>query len=305
MKITVNGQEYSDDGSAVRDMQGYGFQTWLLPMLFDAVTEFGRHKNKIRNGNFSVNQRAVSGVVTLSAGAYGHDGWKAGSSGCTYTFATSGNVTTITILAGSLLQVIEGGFLFTATHCLSWSGTAQGKIGTGNYSVSGVTGSATGGTNLTIEFNAGTLSKVQFEEGIAATQYEVRRPDEELDFNQFYLRPLPVTNQGGLLDGAHYATAYIEATVIFQTMRAAPSLVTSGAPVTWCAGPPGANQAAAYDYAAGAWTTITGALNISIFAASKSSILLRYQAATSFSGGTGLVRLNLGIVNPYLLSAEL
>ena len=65
-------------------------------------------KNRIINGQLNINQRGVSGTVTLAAGAYGHDRFKGGASGCTYTFATSGNVTTLTISAGSLIQVIEG-----------------------------------------------------------------------------------------------------------------------------------------------------------------------------------------------------
>ena len=75
-------------------------------------------KNAIINGNFAVNQRAVSGTVTLAAGAYGHDRFKAGASGCTYTFATANNITTLTISAGSLIQVIEGNNLFTGTYTL-------------------------------------------------------------------------------------------------------------------------------------------------------------------------------------------
>lgn len=132
------------------------------------------NKNKLRNGDFSINQRAVSGTVTLAANAYGHDGWKAGASGCTYTFATVINVTTITISAGSLIQVIEGIYLQSGTHTLSWGGTAQGKIGAGAYSASGVTGTAVGGTNLNIEFGTGTLRFVQFEWGTVATYFEFR-----------------------------------------------------------------------------------------------------------------------------------
>lgn len=65
------------------------------------------NRNKIINGNFNINQRKVSGTVTLSAGVYGHDRWKAGASGCTYTFSASGGVTTIDITAGSLVQIVE------------------------------------------------------------------------------------------------------------------------------------------------------------------------------------------------------
>jgi len=142
--------------------------------------------NAIINGNFQVNQRAVSGTVTLAAGAYGHDRWKAGASGCTYTFATSNNVTTLTISAGSLIQVIEGLNLYSGTYTLSWTGTAQGKIGAGSYAGSGVTGTAVGGTNLNIEFNTGTVSLVQFEQGSVATPFERRPYGTELALCQRY-----------------------------------------------------------------------------------------------------------------------
>jgi hypothetical protein len=143
-------------------------------------------RNAIINGNFAINQRAVTGTVTLAAGAYGHDRWKAGSSGCTYTFATSGNVTTLTISAGSIIQVIEGSNLYNETYVLSWTGTAQGKIGAGSFAASGVTGSATGGTNLSIEFNTGTVSLVQFEAGSVATPFERRPIGTELALCQRY-----------------------------------------------------------------------------------------------------------------------
>ena len=143
-------------------------------------------KNVIINGNFGINQRGVSGTVTLAAGAYGHDRWKAGASGCTYTFATTNNVTTLTISSGSLIQVIEGLNLYSGTYTLSWTGTAQGKIGAGSYAGSGVTGTAVGGTNLNIEFNTGTVSLVQFEQGSVATPFERRPFGTELALCQRY-----------------------------------------------------------------------------------------------------------------------
>lgn len=136
--------------------------------------QLGGFKNKVINSNFAINQRDVSGTVTLAAGAYGHDRWKAGSSGCTYTFATVNNVTTLTITAGTLVQVIEGLNLQSGTHILTWTGTAQGRIGSGAYGASGVTGTAVGGTNQSIEFSTGTISKVQYEEGSIATPFEHR-----------------------------------------------------------------------------------------------------------------------------------
>ena len=148
-------------------------------------------KNKIINGNFLINQREVSGTVTLAHGVYGHDRFKGGSSGATYTFATSANVTTITITAGSLIQVVEGSNLQSGTHVLSWTGTAQGKIGGGSYAASGVTGTATGGSNLSIEFNTGTISKVQLEEGSTATAFDHRLVGHELVLCQrYYSQPV-------------------------------------------------------------------------------------------------------------------
>ena len=148
--------------------------------------QMGGQKNKVINGNFSINQRSVSGTVTLAAGAYGHDRWKAGSSGCTYNFSTTENVTTLTITAGTLVQVIEGLNLQSGTHILTWIGTAQGRIDSGAYGASGITGTAVGGTNQSIEFSTGTVSKVQYEEGTIATPFEHRPIGLELELCQRY-----------------------------------------------------------------------------------------------------------------------
>lgn len=177
-------------------------------------------KNRLINGNFGINQRGVSGTVTLAAGAYGHDRFKAGASGCTYTFATSNNVTTLTISSGSLQQVVEGLNLETGTYALSWTGTAQGKIGAGSYGASGVTGSITGGTNTTVEFNTGTLSLVQLEKGSTATSFDYRPYGTELQLCQRYFQL-----SGGA--GRSVATATIEVLAPFNPpMRAAPSSPT-------------------------------------------------------------------------------
>lgn len=164
------------------------------------------NRNIVINGNFSINQRVVSGTVSLSAGSYGHDRWKAGSSGCTYTFSTTNNITTLTITAGSLIQVIEGNNLISDTYCLSWSGTAQGKIGAGSYGATGITGSATGGTDLNIEFNTGTISLVQLEKNLAPTPFEHRFYNNELALCQrYYYKTFPqatVPAQNAGVDGA-------------------------------------------------------------------------------------------------------
>ena len=170
----VDGRDVSVDGTKLDGIESEATKT--------------SRKNVLINGNFAINQRGVSGTVILSAGEYGHDRFKAGASGCTYTFATSAGITTLTITAGSLQQIIEGDNLETATYILSWTGTSQGKIGAGAYSSSGVTGSVTGGSNLTIEWNTGTLSLTQLEKGSAATDFERRSIGEELALCKRYYR---------------------------------------------------------------------------------------------------------------------
>lgn len=147
-------------------------------------TAYG-YRNVLLNPNFTINQDVVSGTVILTAGQYGHDGWKAGSSGCTYTFAKVDNVTVLTISAGSLMQVIEGINLRSALYYLTWVGTATGKIAGGSYAASGVTGIATGGTNMQVEFSTGTLSLVQCERG-EVTPFEFRPIQLELFFAMRY-----------------------------------------------------------------------------------------------------------------------
>lgn len=168
-----------------------------------AVLGLDGGRNVVHNGCFRINQRSVTGTVTLAAGQYGHDRWRAGAAGCTYTFATSGGVTTITIGAGSLQQVIEGVDLQTDTYILSWAGTAQGKFGAGSYGLSGMSAPVTGGANLVLEFATGTLSNVQLEHGSARTPFETRSIAAEGALCRRFLRVagrgsfLPVQVSGG------------------------------------------------------------------------------------------------------------
>lgn len=138
----------------------------------NGFTKSQSYRNRLRNGVFGVNQRAVSGTVTLAAGAYGHDGWKAGAAGCTYTFSGS----TITITAGSLTQVVEDRDVEGGPYWLSWAGTATGRLNSaGAYAASGIGGTLTAATSAFVEFSLGTLSAIQLEPGSVATPFE-RRP---------------------------------------------------------------------------------------------------------------------------------
>jgi hypothetical protein len=148
-------------------------------------------KNRIIDGGFIINQRVYTSGTSLSAGSYGHDRWKAGSGGGTYTF-TQGSLgvnTTVTITAGTLVQVIEGCNLAEGgTYVLSWTGTAQGRLNGGTYGSSGtvtVTG-WTAGANLIVEFNTGTLGSVQLEAGSTATSFDYRPYGTELSLCQRY-----------------------------------------------------------------------------------------------------------------------
>lgn len=186
-------------------------------------TESGSgYQNVVINGDININQRGVSGTVTLAAGAYGHDMWKAGASGCSYTFAPIGGITTITILSGSLVQIIEGASLETDTYCLSWSGTAQGKIGAGEYGASGIAGSATGGANLSIEFSTGTLTKVKLEQGAIVTPYRKMPSVDQLKLCQriYYRRNLSQYETVGLISVvAEYCSLFLSLPVEMRLLN--------------------------------------------------------------------------------------
>lgn len=184
------------------------------------------NRNLIINGAFSQNQGGVSGTVVLGAGSYGHDQWKAGAGGCTYTFSTTGINTTITITAGTLVQPIEGSGIEGGNYVMSWSGTAQGKIGAGSFGATGVAATGvTGGTNLNVEFGTGTLTRVQFERGTLATPYERRLYGTELALCQRYYQRL---NQGAGAEmvGVGFFQSAVMAfiPIKFPPMRAAPTI---------------------------------------------------------------------------------
>lgn len=189
-------------------------------------------RNKIINGRFAFNQRGVSGTVTRAAGLYGHDRWKAGAGGCTYTFATSGNTTTITITAGTLMQVIEGANLDSGSHTLSWTGTAQGRVDSGSYGASGVVGTAVAGTNQTVEFGTGTLTNVQYEYGTTATAFETRQYGIEDYLCKRYYEKVGGNVSGEIVCVAGLPSAGYYATIIvpYVAKRVAPTVSVIG---TW------------------------------------------------------------------------
>lgn len=138
-------------------------------------------RNIISNPLFTINQRVKTGTVVLAAGQYGHDRWKAGASGCTYSFAFGNGAYSINITAGSLMQAIPGQDFWgrPGDYVLSWSGTAEGRINSGTYDVSGVpTATITGSGTTTIEFRGGNLARPQLERDFV-TDFSARNESEE------------------------------------------------------------------------------------------------------------------------------
>jgi hypothetical protein len=198
-------------------------------------------RNKVINGNFAINQRAVSGTVTLAAGVYGHDGWKAGAAGATYTFSTSAGVTTLNISAGSLQQVIRGVDLRTQTYIMTWGGSAHGKIGAGSYDTAGVTSSVTGGSDLTIEFNTGTLSSVQFEPGDVESPFEDRIDDAEMILCLRRFERMEIGDAGWFASGFCDTTTLAQAPFGFFPKIAAPTITFGDSVSDWYVRHPIAN----------------------------------------------------------------
>ena len=131
------------------------------------------NKNILDNAAGQINQLSVSGTVTLSAGETGHDRWVAGASGCTYTFSTTNNITTFTISAGSLIQVVRSERIKPGDHSLSWSGTSQGRFDSDSYADSSITKNLAGSADITVEFDTGTLSQPKLEIGDTNTAFEI------------------------------------------------------------------------------------------------------------------------------------
>jgi hypothetical protein len=223
-------------------------------------------KNKIINGNFIVNQRVYVTNTETASGVYTHDRWKAGSSGCKYTFTTANVPTTITIPASdSLIQVIEGINLETATYTVSWSGTSQGKEAGGTYADSGFTVSCTAGTNLTLEFDDGTLTNVQMEKGSVATPYEHRLYGDELARCQRYYQQFADRHMGLT---ASSSQTYTGGASLMVEMRAIPTLEAGS-------------------FAVGGGSTGTPALNQNPTAATSSTeFAMIYNSAANWNTAT-------------------
>jgi collagen triple helix repeat protein len=247
-------QRYNDGGASIGAVMTFTRASALATVAGDPTAPLGiatkqyvdaqivtaaRYLNYADNSGFLINQRAYASGTALAVGVYGHDRWKAGAGGCTYTFAqSSGPSTTITITAGTLQQVVEGASLAGGNYMLSWTGTAQGRVGAGSYAASPVTLSGiAAGANTTIEFNAGTLGQVKLDAGSVVTGWMAEPAQQNLARCQrFY------TTGQALLAGYQSAGGSIYApTSLPVTMRANPAVTTSASSnanvgaITWLA----------------------------------------------------------------------
>lgn len=158
--------------------------------------------NLLINGDFQINQRAFAGGA-LSAGAFGHDRWKAATGGANATL--SGFV--VTLASGELEQVIEPavfGFASLASTAMTISaeapsadltvtlGSQSGTIttGSGRRSVTLTLGAGDTG-NLSFKVKRSAAGSVNFgrlkiEVGAAATAWSARSRAEELTLCQRY-----------------------------------------------------------------------------------------------------------------------
>ncbi|WEM00732.1 hypothetical protein [Delftia tsuruhatensis] len=128
-------------------------------------------QNLLYNASFQLNQRVVA-PGSFAAGAYTLDRWKAGASGCTLAFASDAAPKSVEITAGSLLQILPTEDLVSGkVYTLSWTGSAQARIGEGLYSASPITFTHAG-DNLQLEFTGGVVAEPMLNQGSLAGLYE-------------------------------------------------------------------------------------------------------------------------------------
>jgi hypothetical protein len=188
-------------------------------------------KNRLIDAGFIINQRGYTSGTSLSAGSYGHDRWKGGAGGGTYTFTqgSAGVPIVITITAGTIQQVIEGcNVPEGGTYTLSWTGTATARINSGSYLSSPITvTSQTAGANMTIEFGTGTVSYPQLETGAQATSFDVRSYGTELMLCQRYLPAFNYVSNGIVCTAVQYGSSTLFANITFPvTARVSPTGAT-------------------------------------------------------------------------------
>jgi hypothetical protein len=196
----------------------------------------------IINSSFAINQEEVTGTVILLAGEYGHDQWRAGAGGCTYTFATSLNITTITISAGTLEQPIDGLNLQSDDYILHWAGTAQGQIDGGGFAVSPVTETLVGGVDSVVEFGTGTLIIPKLEQGIIETDYIFKTFEQDLMDSLYYFELIDTdVNNAAVGSGTYTTTSSALIALKFTKKRISATITAESINTSWVTSAGGGN----------------------------------------------------------------
>lgn len=185
-------------------------------------------RNKVINGNFSVNQRNYfSGTATGVANAYTLDRWRVVTSGQSLTFSASGAGNAAVAPAGGIEQVIEGNNIDGGVYTLSWVGAGTATVNGVAIANGGQTSSLPAATNVTIKM-VGAVSRVQFELGTVATPFEHRHAGVELSLAQRYYYRNSSTGQGLVATGGAYSTTSAAYVIPFPTtMRTAATLTSA------------------------------------------------------------------------------
>lgn len=160
------------------------------------VAELQIGPNLVENvffGRYRRGEGTVGYDPTLTAGQFVVDRWKGGSAGCTLAgLGTSPLGTTITIVAGSIVQQIRGvfnSFLENDTVVMGWTGGAEGRINGGAWGPSPLSYTfASSTSNPEIEFrigSSGTLSNVRLRVGTVDYPVSIKdyiSPENEYEY---------------------------------------------------------------------------------------------------------------------------
>lgn len=156
----------------------------------------GGFRNVLINGDFRINQRGVTSIAATSD-AYFFDRWHgyavtAGS--ITSAASGAGNQITIPNATSHVDQIIEGSNIVGGTYVLSWEGTAAATVNSTSVANGGTIVIAAG-TQTTVSFSNGTVTKAQLELGAIATPFEQRPIGLELALCQRYYEETLVANE--------------------------------------------------------------------------------------------------------------
>ena len=191
--VVLNGNAYSDDGSAARDMQGGGHRQWLLPMLGDAAVVAGSISASVGAASASAAAALDSKVAAATSATNAQNSYNAANAiGSGWTAVTQA------VADGSrvVLQVTN------------WVGGKGTKPGVGYVGATGIVATAAAATNIrgSTDYSdlagkptLGTASALDVPAAAAAiaTSAQVVRGDD----------PRLATNAGSLIRSARSSNA--------------------------------------------------------------------------------------------------